>query len=506
MLPYTPLHHLLLAELDAPVVATSGNRSDEPICIDEREALERLGGIAQCFLVHNRPIIRPVDDSIVRVMAGRELVLRRARGYAPLPIQIRTASGNTGELPDRPFSPPQMPPRSDLIRPELRESIFAVGAHLNNTVAFGTGNQVFISQHIGDLETTQSFEAFRRAASDLPRLFEAQPARVAADMHPDFLSTRFAQATGLPLTGVQHHYAHVLACMADNLLEPPVLGVCWDGTGYGLDGTIWGGEFLRVTESGFERVAWLRPFPLPGGDRAAREPRRSALGVLYELMGEGAFAQVSLPALQAFSARELAVLGRALERRVNTMRTSSMGRLFDAVASLIGLRQYNRFEGQAAMELEFAAEGGRADGYYEIGLRPAQALGLQTEAAQNTTGIRASPEGTDEASADSVDVWQADWSAAVRAILADVQREVSSADIAAKFHRGLAELALSVARRMGIQQVALTGGCFQNRLLTGQTIERLSASGFSPRWHQRIPPNDGGIALGQVVAVLRGHR
>jgi hydrogenase maturation protein HypF len=282
MLSYTPLHHLLLAELGFPVVATSGNLSDEPICTDEHEALERLRNIADVFLVHNRPIIRHVDDSIARVMLDRELVLRRARGYAPLPITIGGASSasphNRGVVELRP--------------PKI---ILAVGAHLKNTVALSVGNQVFISQHIGDLETEQAYSAFRRVIADFEKLYDANPQIIAADLHPDYLSTKFAKETGraeLPLgpdaqqriptmIGVQHHIAHVLSCMAENEIAPPALGVSWDGTGYGLDGTVWGGEFFLVTDESVERIAHLRPFRLPGGDKAVKEPRRTALGLLH---------------------------------------------------------------------------------------------------------------------------------------------------------------------------------------------------------------------------------
>ncbi|MCX8103930.1 MAG: carbamoyltransferase HypF, partial [Candidatus Bipolaricaulota bacterium] len=259
MLPYTPLHHLLMAELGFPVVATSGNLSDEPICTDEHEALIRLKEIADLFLVHNRPIARHVDDSIVRIVGSQELVLRRARGFAPLPITLRN--------------------------PE-RRTVLAVGAHLKNTVALAVGSTVFISQHIGDLETAEAFGAFQRVIQDFERLYDAQPSVIAHDLHPDYLSTQYAQGRKPRTVGVQHHYAHVLACMAENELDSSVLGVSWDGTGYGLDGTIWGGEFLRATRESFTRVAHLRTFRLPGGERAIQEPRRSALGVLYELFGD----------------------------------------------------------------------------------------------------------------------------------------------------------------------------------------------------------------------------
>ncbi len=362
MLPSNPLHHLLMAELGFPVVATSGNLSDEPICTDEREALERLGGIADVFLVHNRPIVRHVDDSIVRVMLGREMVLRRARGYAPLPIHVELSTSQLSTL----------------------EPILAVGAHLKNSIALSVGNQVFISQHIGDLETEPANTAFRRVIADFEKLYDAKPEIIAADLHPDYLSTKFAKEFGVPPSGgaspgpskagtpnsqtgsprhigVQHHIAHVLSCMAENEIEPPALGVSWDGTGYGLDGTIWGGEFFLVTDKNVERVAHLRPFRLPGGDKAVREPRRTAIGLLYEMFGDAAFEMTHLPPFQDIAAVELSALKGMLRRKLNSPQTSSIGRLFDAVASLANLRQIMRFEGQAAMELEFALDGIETD-------------------------------------------------------------------------------------------------------------------------------------------------
>jgi hydrogenase maturation protein HypF len=292
MLPSNPLHHLLMAELGFPVVATSGNLSDEPICTDEFEALERLRGIADIFLVHNRPIVRHMDDSIVRVMMDREMVLRRARGFAPLPITLKSETQN-----------------------RKSEIVLAVGAHLKNSVALAVGDQVFLSQHLGDLETEQAHEAFCRAADDLPRLYDVQPEFIAADLHPDYLSTQFAlervaqaslpassggipaarshteqgcsvnpQAGSLRHVGVQHHLAHVLSCLAENEVALPALGVAWDGTGLGTDGTIWGGEFFLVTDQTVTRVAHWRPFRLPGGDAAAKEPRRAAWGLIYELV------------------------------------------------------------------------------------------------------------------------------------------------------------------------------------------------------------------------------
>jgi hydrogenase maturation protein HypF len=460
MLPYTPLHHLLLSALGFPVVATSGNLSDEPICTNEHDALERLGSIADLFLVHNRPIVRHVDDSIVRVMLGRELMLRRARGYAPLPIQLRDPMGKG--------------------HPAEGKVILAVGAHLKNTIALSVGPQVFISQHIGDLETDQSYTAFQRVIAEFQNLYDAQPDIIAADAHPDYLSTQFARnlSPAPPqLITVQHHVAHVLSCMAENELEPPLLGVSWDGTGYGLDGTVWGGEFFLVTETGCERVAHLRPFRLAGGDAAVKEPRRAALGLLYEMFGEEAFAMTGLAPVRSFSTAELGPLKTMLGRRLNSPLTSSVGRLFDAVASLAELRQQVRFEGQAAMELEFALEGieTTAESYE---------FNIQSEHAS-----RATPRAP----------ILLDWAPVVESILTDLKANISISQISARFHNALAEAILAVAKRVGQPQVVLSGGCFQNRYLTERSVRRLEAEGFRPYWHQRVPPNDGGISLGQAV-------
>jgi len=485
MLPYTPLHHLLMAELGFPVVATSGNLSDEPICTDEHEALERLGGIADVFLVHNRPIVRHVDDSIVRVMLDRELVLRRARGYAPLPVQINPPLPSCGHL---------LPAgRGEGLGEGI---VLAMGAHLKNTVALSAGNQAFISQHIGDLETQPAYSAFRRVIRDFEQLYEANPQIIAADLHPDYLSTRFAQQlalerrpparrvndvtkragseTGAPqIVHVQHHIAHVLSCMAENEITPPALGVAWDGTGYGLDGTIWGGEFFLVTDKNIERVAHLRPFRLPGGEKAIKEPRRTALGLLYEIFGDKIFKQRKPASVAAFSTGELATLKTMLAKKLNSPVTTSIGRLFDAVASLVNLRQKIRFEGQAAMALEFALEGTETNEAYSLSLvnhQPALVL---------------------------------DWSSMIEALLTDAKSGIPVGFISAKFHNTLAEAVVEVARRTGKQRVVLSGGCFQNRYLTWRVVTRLREERFQPYWHQRVPPNDGGIALGQVVAALR---
>ena len=326
MLPYTPLHHLLTAELGLPVVATSGNRSDEPICIDEHEALSRLKDIADLFLVHDRPIVRPVDDSVVRVIAGKPTVFRRARGLAP----AVAARG-------------------------VKPGILAVGGHLKTTVALSTEAGVVLGQHLGDLDTAEARDAYDRGIADIQRLHDTAPRLIACDMHPDYHSTHVAEGLAAPKLAVQHHVAHVASCMAEHGLEPPVLGVSWDGTGYGTDGTVWGGEFLLVTADGWKRVAHLRPFRLPGGEAAVREPRRSALGLLHAAFGADAFAMTDLAPVAAFTPAERRALATMLDRGLNAPVTTSAGRLFDAVAALIGLRQTTSHEGQAAMELEWAA-------------------------------------------------------------------------------------------------------------------------------------------------------
>jgi hydrogenase maturation protein HypF len=453
MLPYTPLHHLLMAELSFPIVATSGNLSGEPICSDEHEALTRLNGIADMFLVHNRPIARPVDDSVARVMAGSACMLRRARGYAPLPVELSDA------LP----------------------VMIATGAHLKNTIAVSVGKQVFVSQHIGDLENPEAVSTFQHALKDLQGLYEQPPELVACDLHPDYRSTQLAQDLaqqfGKPLIRVQHHYAHVLACMAEHQLAAPVLGIAWDGTGYGTDATIWGGEFLSIGEDSFERCVHLRPFRLPGGEQAIREPRRAALGLLFELYGENL---PDVPHL-SFSPSELIILKGALVKKINAPLTSSMGRLFDAVSALIGLRPRASFEGQAALDLEFACDGINSHRCYPIDMA-------------NVTTIEA-PRGR-----------MMDWSPVIEGILADLANGVNAGEIAATFHNSLLEMIICVATQEQIEQVVLSGGCFQNRRLLEGSIRRLQNAGFRPFWSQKIPSNDGGIALGQIAAAARTFR
>jgi hydrogenase maturation protein HypF len=474
MLPATPLHHLLLGDLGESVVATSGNLSDEPLCTDEYEALERLSGLADFFLVHDRPIVRHADDSIVRVILGRELVLRRARGYAPLPITVNE----------------DLPPT------------LAVGAHLKNSIAVARGHHVFLSQHLGDLETAPALAAFERTVKDLGRLMDIQPVMAAHDAHPDYASTREARRAGLPTVCVQHHYAHVLACMAENNVPAPGLGVSWDGTGLGHAGTIWGGEFLRITENSFRRVGCLRGFRLPGGESAVNEPRRAALGLLYEQFADALFERQDWAPLKAFSPEEQQVLRRMLEKGVNAPKTTSAGRLFDAVASILGLRHLTQFEGQAAMDLEFAMDPGDSDDDYPFALvvRPTTGPGSNGEPMPCAKHPECHIFGL------ARETIVVDWAPMIEAILKDLDRDVRVWAISAKFHNTLAEIILAVARRVQEQRVFLTGGCFQNQYLLERTVNRLRCEGFHPCWHQRVPPNDGGIALGQALAAAREAR
>jgi hydrogenase maturation protein HypF len=451
MLPYTPLHHLLMKEIGFPIIATSGNLSDEPICIDEREALKRLAGIADLYLIHNRPIVRHVDDSIVRVVLGRELVLRRARGYAPLPIHCEESVSN----------------------------ILAVGGHLKNTIALTVDHNIFLSQHIGDLENKEASEAFQQVIDSFQSLYRINPDRVVADLHPDYLSTKYARECGIPLISIQHHFAHVAACIAENQLDGAVLGIAWDGTGYGLDGTIWGGEFLLTDNISFTRVASFRKFRLPGSSPAIKEPRRTALGVLYEIMGSGLFDQKNLPPVRAFSDSELSILAQMLQKGINSPWTTSVGRLFDAVASLSGLRQVIKFEGQAAMELEFVIGSEETDEFYPYAI--SEQPGIQNARSEMVI----------------------DWETSILAILQDFQNSIPLATISKKFHNMLAEIMVAVARRIAEKRVVLTGGCFQNKVLLERAVRRLEEEGFRPYWHQRVPPNDGGISLGQIFAASR---
>ncbi|PZD71113.1 Carbamoyltransferase HypF [Acaryochloris thomasi RCC1774] len=457
MLPYTPLHHLLMADLDFPVVATSGNPSGVPICFNERQTPQDLKGLADLYLIHNRPILSPSDDSIIQVINNQPQILRRARGYAPLPISPSPIQNS------KLSSPP---------------TILAVGAHLKNTIALSLGDRIFLSPHLGDLGTVQSLKRFQKTIRDFLQIYDCQPDIIACDAHPDYASTQaahtFAQEWQVPVIPVQHHYAHVLACIAEHPLERAALGIAWDGSGYGLDGTLWGGEFLRITTSGFERVGYLRPFQLPGGEKAIQEPRRAALGLLYSCFGE-AIEQKQLAPMQAFSPQSLKLLYTMLDRHINTPMTSSVGRLFDAIASLTNKVQISSYEGQAAAALESALTGFETEEHYPVQISSTLPLIV-------------------------------DWRPMLNAILEDIAVGLDAGLISSKFHNTLVEIIVNVSHRVGESYVVLTGGCFQNRYLSERTSKRLREENFQPYWHQQIPTNDGGIALGQVMSIKRSHR
>ncbi|MBI5022416.1 MAG: carbamoyltransferase HypF [Ignavibacteriales bacterium] len=465
MLPYTPLHHILMNELGSPVVATSGNYSDEPICINEKDAVDKLSCIADYFLVHNRPIVRHVDDSIVRVMAGRGMVVRRARGYAPLPIRHNNSSNR---------------------------SILAVGAHLKNSVALYSGENVFISQHIGDLETTDAYSAFERVIHDFQLLYRATPSSIVSDLHPDYMSTQYAKKSKITLNQIQHHYAHIMSCVAENKIEGEVLGVSWDGSGYGTDGTIWGGEFLLTNEKSYERIATFRNFKLPGGWKAIKEPRRTAVGILYELFGDDFICHDYLQTIKSFSKSELHNLSTMMKKGINSPVTSSAGRLFDAVASIIGISQQVSFEGKAAMELEWAIKDLQTEETYKYRI-------LNIEYPINKSEIL-DPDESNHRSDSKIII---DWGPLIINILEDVKRKIDVAAISAKFHNTLIEMIVDIGKRIGEKRIALSGGCFQNKYLTERAVHRLTSEGFKPYWHQRVPPNDGGISLGQIAAVMK---
>ena len=439
-LPYTPLHHLLMGGFGGPLVMTSGNLSEEPIAAGNDEARARLGRIADLFLLHDRDIHMRSDDSVVRVLHGRERVLRRARGHVPEAIDLGF----------------EAPP------------LLAVGADLKNVLCLTAGRAAILSQHVGDLESLESQRFFQEVRANLERLFQVAPRLVAHDLHPGYHSTALALRSGLPTVAVQHHHAHIASCLLDNGRRDPVIGVAWDGTGYGPDGTVWGGEFLVADLAGYERVGRLRPVPMPGADAAVREPWRMAVAHLVS---------AGLPTDRVRQPGRTTI--EAMVRQgVNAVPTSSAGRLFDALASLVGVRDVTSYEGQAAVELEAVSGGARAGVGYPLPVVPGEA------------GLELDPRPL------------------VAAVVADVERGEGAARIGGRVHVALAgaiaEACATVRTRTGLGTVALSGGCFQSRLLTALAVDRLEARGFEVLLHARVPPNDGGIALGQAgVAAWR---
>ncbi len=458
LLPYTPLHHILMQELEFPVVATSGNLSDEPLAYDNFEALDRLRHVADLLLVHDRPILAPVDDSVLRVMDGLPMILRRARGYSPYPLLIGEADGADERV------------------------ILAVGGHLSNTVSLLKGRSAHVGPYIGNLESPEARDAFGRSVTQLKDLNEARPDTIACDLHNDYHSSRYAEETGLPIVSVQHHVAHIAACMAEHGIDETVLGVAWDGAGLGDDGTLWGGEFLRMEPGKYQRIAHLSCFQLPGGEAAVREPRRAALGVLWALDGCLKPERATLALLADLTAEEQRIFSGMLKRGVNAPITSSAGRLFDAVAALVGLRSRSSYQGQAASELEWAIKDAETIETYpfELPSRPRQGAAIPLAL---------------------------DWKPMMQALLADLEAAIPVPIIAAKFHNTLVEMIVSVVQWQRIKKVVFSGGCFQNRYLIERVMERMRSLNISPFFPRVVPPNDGGISLGQAFwayHVLKG--
>jgi len=446
MLPTTALHQLLADAVDLPLVCTSGNLSGERLCVDTATAIQRLGTIADVFLTHDRPIVRPIDDSVVRAGAQGIHVLRRARGFAPLPVF---------QLNDE-------------------RCILGLGAHLKSSVSLLVHGDVVMSQHLGDLDDVDSVDLLETTVRDMVRFFDVRPEIITCDLHPDFASTRLAERLAVEcsahLVRVQHHHAHVASVLAERNIQTEVFALVWDGYGFGLDGQAWGGEALVVRPGTFQRIGHLKPFRLPGGDKAAYEPRRSALGLLAATVGNDAlfFGKTLWPNGSAET------LLQAMERGVAAPWTSSMGRLFDAVAALIGIRQECSFEGQAAMELEWCAETNPGDlpEPYPIPLSDGH-------------------------------VWTADLAPLVRGLLTHKRAGMQVSELSARFISSIVDFGVRSCQRAGLSQVVLAGGCFQNDLLTRSLVLQLENAGFQILLPQQVPINDGGISAGQVAVASR---
>ena len=472
MLPYTPLHHILLGDTGLPLVMTSGNLSEEPIARDNDEALRRLSGIADYFLVHNRDIYSGYDDSVAIVERGTGQLVRRARSYAPYPIRL-------------PFQARQ---------------VLGCGTEEKNTFCLTKDNYAFVSQHIGDMENMETLEHFDNTISLYKRLFRIEPEIVAHDLHPDYLATKYARElgeSGMKLIPVQHHHAHIASCLADNGLEAPVIGVAFDGTGMGADGNIWGGEFLVADCRGYQRAGHLEYLPLPGGDAATKRPYRIAIGYILALLGEDVAntviasrdfmgtKQSRLASIGQVTGVEIEIIKRQIERKINSPPCSSMGRLFDVISALLGIRGEIDYEGQAAVEVEMAA--------YAAVIRRGVSGEAMCSAQESYPYCIVADKGIRIVRLRDL----------LAAVIADLHQGVSKEMISLKFHNTVArmtnEMCQLIAGETGITQVGLSGGVFQNRLLLRKTVGLLESSGFQVLTHRQVPCNDGGISLGQAV-------
>jgi hydrogenase maturation protein HypF len=449
MLPYAPLHHLLFSNGLASLVMTSGNVSDEPIAYKDAEAVTRLGGIADAFLVHDREIHTRCDDSVVKPFRGTTTFLRRARGYVPFPLRLQRGG----------------------------KSVLACGGELKNTFCLTKGSYAFLSHHIGDLENFETMRSFEEGIALMKRLFQIEPECVVHDLHPDYFSARYALeqagATGMPTIGVQHHFAHALSCMAEHGLEGPVLAVVMDGTGYGEDGTVWGGEFLKVTLKDYIRLGHLRTISLPGGDKAAKEPWRMAAAYLERVFG--GVEKVDIPFVEGIDLDRWSLLREAIQAGINAPLCSSTGRLFDAVSALIGVREQVNYEGQAAIELEQVADPGEKGEY-------------PMEIAEEAGALILDPDPV------------------IAAIVESIKKGEAPGIISARFHnslaRGIFQMALQMKEKTGLSEVILSGGVFQNHLLLERTWDLLAGADFKVFIHHKVPANDGGIALGQAYHAI----
>ncbi|ABM03050.1 (NiFe) hydrogenase maturation protein HypF [Psychromonas ingrahamii 37] len=447
MLAYTPLHQLICRAINKPLVVTSANRSGEPVCCDNEQALEQLSQLVDGFVMHDREIYQGLDDSIVKFVNHEPMLLRRARGYVPDYLTLDT------EYP----------------------SIVALGGQLKNSIAISKGKRLYLSQYIGSLDNIASVNRHQRTQKIMSRLMGVTADCVACDLHPDYVTTQLAKKQHLPIISTQHHLAHLYAAMLEHQIIDQAFAVVWDGNGYGEDGTLWGGEFIAVTADKPQRVATFLPFKLPGGAAAIKEPRRVAVALLYEVYGKKIASNEVLKSLSPFELSTIKQLLKMISNNINSPLTSSAGRLFDGISSLLNLGQISSFEGEAAMRLEFAAKTSKDKGSYPVPVDFAVTPNI------------------------------IDWRPMLAAIITDIGNHVSSAIIARRFHNSAAIIILKIAQHYGVTQILLTGGCFQNSLLIEITFALLQEQGIAVLWHKKLPANDASLCVGQIMGAYKAR-